>query len=51
MLIFHYARNGTLEIEGLKTIAATCNVAEEGVMGAKDYFEARAKEVGALYSK
>ena len=45
MLIFRYARNGTLEIEGLKTIAATCNVAEEGVKGAKDYFEARAKEV------
>ena len=45
MLIFRYARNGTLEIEGLKTIAATCNVAEEGVKGAKGYFEARANEV------
>ena len=45
MLIFRYARNGTLEIEGLKKIAATCNVAEEGVKGAKDYFEARVKEV------
>lgn len=45
MLIFRYARNGTLEIDGLKKIAATCNVAEEGVKGAKDYFEARVKEV------
>ena len=45
MLIFHYARNGTLEIEGLKTIAATCDVSAEGVKGAKDYFEARVKEV------
>lgn len=45
MLIFRYARNGTLEIEGLKKIAATCNVAEEGVKGAKDFFEAKVKEV------
>lgn len=45
MLIFRYARNGTLEIEGLKKIAATCNVAEEGVRGAKDFFEAKVKEV------
>lgn len=45
MLIFRYAQNGTLEIEGLKTIAKTCNVAEEGVKGAKDYFEARVNEV------
>ena len=45
MLIFRYARDGTLEVDGLKKIAATCNVAEEGVKGAKDYFEARVKEV------
>ena len=45
MLIFRYAQNGTLEIEGLKTIAATCNVAEEGVKGAKGFFEAKAQEV------
>ena len=45
MLIFRYARNGTLEIEGLKTIATTCNVAEEGVKGAKGFFEAKAQEV------
>ena len=45
MLIFRYARNGTLEIDGLKKIAATCDVAAEGVKGAKDYFESRVKEV------
>ena len=49
MLIFRYARNGTLEIDGLKKIAATCDVSTEGVMGAKDYFEARAKEVIVVY--
>jgi Ca2+-binding EF-hand superfamily protein len=47
MLIFRYARNGTLEIEGLKTIATTCNVAEEGVKGAKGFFDAKAQEVAA----
>ena len=45
LLIFRYARNGTLEIEGLKKIAATCDVSEEGVKGAKDFFEAKVKEV------
>ena len=43
MLIFWYAQNGTLEIEGLKTIAATCNVAEEGVQGTKNFSEAKVK--------
>ena len=47
MLIFHYAREGTLRIEGLKTIAATCDVTVEGVGGAKSFFEAKAKEISA----
>lgn len=50
MLIFKYARDGTLEIEGLKTIAATCDVATEGVHGAKGFFEAKAKEVRSSLS-
>ena len=45
MLIFRYAREGTLEIEGLKTIAKVCDVAAEGVKGAKGFFEAKANEV------
>ena len=45
MLIFRYAQEGTLEIEGLKKIAATCDVTTEGVGGAKTFFEAKAKEV------
>ena len=36
MLIFHKAREGTLEIEGLKAIASTCDVAKKGVKGAKE---------------
>lgn len=47
MLIFHYAREGTLRVEGLKTIAATCDVTEEGVSGAKSFFEAKAQQVGS----
>ena len=31
------------KIEGLKTIAATCNVAEEGVQGTKNFSEAKVK--------
>lgn len=49
MLIFRYAREGTLEIEGLKKIAATCDVATEGVHGAKSFFEAKANEVSSMY--
>ena len=45
MLIFRYARDGTLEVEGLKKIAAVCNVAEEGVKGAKSFFESKVNEV------
>ncbi len=45
MLIFKYAQEGTLEIDGLKKIAATCDVTTEGVGGAKTFFEAKAKEV------
>ena len=47
MLIFKYAHEGTLQIEGLKTIAACCDVAEEGVGGAKSFFEAKITEVSA----
>ena len=45
MLIFKYARDGTLEIDGLKKIAATCDVSAEGVGGAKSFFEAKVNEV------
>ena len=45
MLIFKYAKEGTLEIDGLKKIAAVCDVTTEGVGGAKTFFEAKAKEV------
>ena len=45
MLIFHYAREGTLRVEGLQKIAATCDVTKEGVGGAKSFFEAKAKEL------
>lgn len=45
MLIFKYAKEGTLEIDGLKKIAATCDVTTEGVGGAKTFFEAKANEV------
>lgn len=50
MLIFKYARDGTLEIEGLKKIAATCDVTTEGVGGAKTFFEAKAAEVIHTFS-
>ena len=46
MLIFKKARDGTLEIEGLKAIANTCDVSTEGVGGAKAFFEAKAQKVG-----
>lgn len=46
MLIFKKARDGTLEIEGLKTIANTCDVSTEGVGGAKAFFEAKVQKVG-----
>ena len=45
MLIFKKARDGTLEIEGLKTIAQSCDVSAEGVKGAKSFFEAKANEL------
>ena len=48
MLIFKYARDGTLEVEGLKKIANTCDVSVEGVGGAKSFFEAKANEVKGL---
>ncbi|XP_062505391.1 EF-hand domain-containing protein D2-like isoform X2 [Corticium candelabrum] len=44
MLIFRKSRSGELQCEGLAQIAQTCNVAEEGVSGAKSFFEAKVKE-------
>lgn len=44
MLIFDKAKKGTLQVEGLKSIAATCDVTEEGVKGAKSFFEAKVSE-------
>lgn len=53
MLIFKRARDGTLEIEGLKKIANTCDVTTEGVSGAKSFFEAKVQEQtrGAKFEK
>ena len=44
LTIYKKAALGELVAEGLKTIAASCNVAEEGVGGAKGFFEAKAAE-------
>ncbi len=41
MLIFKFAREGTLVIEGLKVIADSVDVSAEGVGGAKNFFEAK----------
>jgi len=43
LLIFRYARDGTLKSEGLKAIASNVDVQKEGVGGAKSFFEAKAK--------
>jgi len=43
LLIFRYAKNGTLKSDGLKAIAASVDVDKEGVGGAKSFFEAKAK--------
>mmetsp|Transcript_34551 Transcript_34551/g.97451 ORF Transcript_34551/g.97451 Transcript_34551/m.97451 type:complete len:171 (-) Transcript_34551:139-651(-) len=43
LLIFRYAKNGTLQSEGLKDIAASVNVNEVGVGGARGFFEAKSK--------
>ena len=53
MLIFKKARDGTLEVEGLKKIANTCDVSTEGVSGAKSFFEAKVQEQtrGAKFEK
>lgn len=45
LLIFRYAKNGTLRSEGLKAIANSVNVDEVGVGGAKNFFEAKAKAI------
>lgn len=44
MLIFKKAKDGTLSIDGLKAIASSCDVATEGVKGAKSFFEAKVSE-------
>jgi len=41
LLIFRYAKSGKLKNEGLNVIATSINVAQEGVSGAKDFFEAK----------
>ncbi|XP_003388833.2 PREDICTED: EF-hand domain-containing protein D2-like [Amphimedon queenslandica] len=53
MLIFKKARDGTLEVDGLKAIAGSCDVAAEGVKGAKSFFEAKVNEQarGAKFEK
>eukprot|EP01111_Echinosteliopsis_oligospora_P013112 TRINITY_DN461_c0_g1_i1.p1 TRINITY_DN461_c0_g1~~TRINITY_DN461_c0_g1_i1.p1 ORF type:complete len:188 (-),score=56.45 TRINITY_DN461_c0_g1_i1:90-596(-) len=43
LLIFRYAKNGTLKSEGLKSIAVSVDVQKEGVGGAKSFFEAKSK--------
>lgn len=43
LLIFRYARDGTLKSEGLKAIASNVDVSQEGVGGAKSFFEQKAK--------
>ena len=45
LLIFRKASQGELIADGLSVIAKSCNVAEEGVKGAKSFFEAKAAEV------
>ena len=47
MLIFHYAREGTLRVEWLLKIADCSDVATEGVGGAKSFFEAKVKQLTA----
>ena len=41
MLIFKYAKEGTLLVEGLRKIADCVDVSAEGVGGAKSFFEAK----------
>ena len=41
MLIFKFAKEGTLQVEGLLKIADSCDVDKEGVGGAKTFFEAK----------
>jgi hypothetical protein len=45
LLIFRYAKSGKLQSEGLKQIAASVNVGEVGVGGAKGFFEAKAAAI------
>ena len=41
MLIFKFAKEGTLQVDGLMKIADCCDVTAEGVSGAKSFFEAK----------
>ena len=45
LLVFRKAAGGELEFEGLQVLAKSINVAEEGVGGAKNFFEAQAKKL------
>lgn len=44
-MIFRYAKSGKLQHDGLKAIAASINVQEVGVGGARGFFEARAAAI------
>ena len=41
MLIFKFAKEGTLQVDGLLKIADCCDVTTEGVSGAKSFLEAK----------
>lgn len=45
MLIFKFAKEGTLQVEGLLKIADSCDVDKEGVGGAKTFFEAKVQQL------
>ncbi|XP_076805480.1 EF-hand domain-containing protein D2-like [Clavelina lepadiformis] len=45
LLIFRKAAAGELQIEGLKKLASDINVSEEGVSGAKNFFEAKVNQL------
>eukprot|EP00039_Didymoeca_costata_P001387 m.52072 g.52072 ORF g.52072 m.52072 type:complete len:237 (-) comp10772_c0_seq1:1798-2508(-) len=45
LMIYKKAAAGELKCEGLTVIAKSCNVAEEGVKGAKGFFEAKVAQL------
>lgn len=53
MLIFRYAKNGTLSAPGLTAIAKEVDVSKEGVGGAAKFFEAKvaAQSADAKFEK